>query len=477
VEQSHLLYIRHNQGTLCAELYNQLIDAFTRLDTTIDPSQVGNRIILLASFTGSSRDMMQSLQNSFSIARKYGNASCFLTMTANPKWQEIQDALLPGQTAFDHSNLVSHAFALKKAHLLKSLTKNHIMGKVVAHVYTIEFQKRGLPHMHLLLWFDEEDKLRTPEHVDSFISASFPDPETHSRLHKLVLELMTHGPYGPDYPNAACMVNGQCGKHFPKPLCEITTVNDDSYPKPKHPNDGRQYEGRHNFKFDNNHVVSYSPILPLCYECHLNIELTFNIKSIKYIHKYVYKGHDCTTMEFGNAEDEIKQYKDAHYISAHEAFWRIMRNELHAQVPAVMALTVHLPNEQPVVFDSMQGEAQALLRAEHSKTALMAYFEANANDLISLNGTPACNILYVELPQLFTYNEESRLWKMWKKGFSIGCLHFANSACGERFYLRTLLTVVKGAKSFENLRTFEGVIYPTFKEACFAHGLLQDNGE
>jgi hypothetical protein len=94
--------------------------------------------------------------------------------------------------------------------------------------------------MHLLLWFDEEDKPRTPEHVDSFISASFPDPETHPRLHKLVLELMTHGPCGPDYPNAACMVNGQCDKHFPKPLCETTTVNNDGYPKPKHPNNGRQ---------------------------------------------------------------------------------------------------------------------------------------------------------------------------------------------------------------------------------------------
>ena len=378
----------------------------------MDPLQLGNRIILPASFTGSSRDMMQSLQNSLSIARKYGNASIFLTMTANPKWQEVQDALLPGQTAFDRPDLVACVFALKKAHLLKLLTKDHLLGKVVAHVYTIEFQKHGLPHMHLLLWFDEEHKPRTPEDVDSFISASFPNPETHPKLHKLVLELMTHGPCGTDCPNAACMVNGECSKYFPKPFCEITTVNDDGYPKPKCPNDGRQYEGRHNFKFDNRHVVSYSAILLLIFECHINVELTFNIKSMKYIHKYVYKGHDRTTMEFGRAEDEIKQYVDARYISAHEALWRLLRFELHTQVPAVMALTMHLPNEQPVVFDSIQGAEEALSREEHSKTPLMAYFEANANNLISLNGTSARNVLYVDFPQFFTYVEESRLWKM-----------------------------------------------------------------
>jgi hypothetical protein len=133
---------------------------------------------------------------------------------------------------------------------------------------------------------------------------------------------------------------------------------------------------------------------------------------MKYIHKYVYKDYNCTTMEFGSAEDEITQYVDACYISAHEAFWRLSRNELHAQVPAVMALTVHLPNEQPVVFDSMQGAEEALSRAECVKTPLMAYFEANTNNLIALNGTPARNVLYVEFPQFFTYVEESRLWKM-----------------------------------------------------------------
>lgn len=54
---------------------------------------------------------------------------------------------------------------------------------------------------------------------------------------------------------------------------------------------------------------------------------------------------------------------------------------------------------------------------------------------------------------------------------------FIPPTAGEQFYLRTLLAVVKGPKSFEDLRTFEGVVHPTFHAACLARGLLEDDGE
>jgi hypothetical protein len=42
-------------------------------------------------------------------------------------------------------------------------------------------------------------------------------------------------------------------------------------------------------------------------------------KAVKYIYKYVYKGHDRTTMQFGKATDEIKLYLDACYVSSYKA--------------------------------------------------------------------------------------------------------------------------------------------------------------
>jgi hypothetical protein len=41
----------------------------------------------------------------------------------------------------------------------------------------------------------------------------------------------------------------------------------------------------------------------------------------------------------------------------------------------------------------------------------------------------------------------------------------------------SVLTVVKGARSFADLRTYNGVRHPSFLEACIACGLLEDDGE
>jgi hypothetical protein len=51
--------------------------------------------------------------------------------------------------------------------------------------------------------------------------------------------------------------------------------------------------------------------------------------------------------QFGISKDEIKQYLDAHYVSSHEACWRLLEREIHTQEPAVMALTVHEKPEHP----------------------------------------------------------------------------------------------------------------------------------
>lgn len=56
-------------------------------------------------------------------------------------------------------------------------------------------------------------------------------------------------------------------------------------------------------------------------------------------------------------------------------------------------------------------------------------------------------------------------------------MYFVSPTAGEQFYLRTLLTVVRGATSFEDLRTFNGQLCPSFRDACLQRGLLDDDGE
>jgi hypothetical protein len=50
-------------------------------------------------------------------------------------------------------------------------------------------------------------------------------------------------------------------------------------------------------------------------------------------------------------------------------------------------------------------------------------------------------------------------------------------SAGERYYVRMLLMVVKRAQNYESLRTYDHILHPTFKEACRACGLLEDDQE
>lgn len=56
-------------------------------------------------------------------------------------------------------------------------------------------------------------------------------------------------------------------------------------------------------------------------------------------------------------------------------------------------------------------------------------------------------------------------------------MYHCNPFAGERYYLRLLLTVVRGARSFEHLRMVEVISHPTFQAACVARGLLENDNE
>ena len=60
-------------------------------------------------------------------------------------------------------------------------------------------------------------------------------------------------------------------------------------------------------------------------------------------------------MEFGKNKDEIQQYLDACYVSSHEACWRLLEYKMHVQIPAVMALPVHLDGEHSVIYHPNSG--------------------------------------------------------------------------------------------------------------------------
>lgn len=92
--------------------------------------------------------------------RVMGKPTLFVTMTTNPKWAEIQENLLPGQTAINRPDIVSRVFALKLKQLLHDLDVGKFFGAIDAMVHVVEYQKRGLPHAHILLILKADDKPR-----------------------------------------------------------------------------------------------------------------------------------------------------------------------------------------------------------------------------------------------------------------------------------------------------------------------------
>ncbi|XP_044005460.1 uncharacterized protein LOC122850368 [Aphidius gifuensis] len=276
------------------------------------------------------------------IVQKFGKPDLFVTMTCNPNWREIQENLLPGQTASDRPDIVSRVFNIKKDELITTIVKNKLF------------------------------------------------------------------------------------------------------------------------------------------------EIVSSIKSVKYLYKYIYKGHDAAAVEVidgtNNKEgelnhDEIRNYIETRYVSPVEACDRIFGRSLQKKSHSIMRLPVHLPNQQSVIF-SDEGTEDSIRTALEKTTMLIEYFALNRRDPVARQYT------YAEIPSHFVFKKSSSSsnkslsWETRQKQFSVvGRMYSISPHQVELFHLRLLLLSFKGATSFENLRTVDGMIFDTYHGACLARGLIEDDSE
>ncbi|KAF7810574.1 ATP-dependent DNA helicase PIF1 [Senna tora] len=335
--------------------------------------------------------------------------------------------------------------------LIKDITKDMLFGKCRADIYTIEFHKHGLPHAHILLWLSAEDKFTTASQIDLVIFAEIPNRDAHPDL---------------------------CSKHFPKKFNERTSFDEASYCKYRRRDTGNVVI-KNRIELDNRFVVPYNPTLLLRYQAHINVEFCNQSRSIKYLFKYVSKVHDMVTAKISSdsnahvddMKDEIKHYYDCWYISQCEATWRIFGFDINFKEPTVERLPFHLPNQQGIIFHDDDNIDDVVVNASVKETKFLAWFEAN-------KCYPAARELtYAQIPTMFVFKVDSRKWCIRKVGYAIGRLYYVPPGLGELHYMRVLLTFVKGPTCFEEIRTINGVLYPSYKAACYAMGLLDDDKE
>jgi hypothetical protein len=103
-------------------------------------------------------------------------------------------------------------FKIKLKELINDIHKKHILGYTIVGIYVIEFQKRGLPHAHIFIFFIEDCKPHIVKDVACMINVELPNPETNRLAHETVVKCMMHGPCGVAFPNVPCMEDGKCKK-------------------------------------------------------------------------------------------------------------------------------------------------------------------------------------------------------------------------------------------------------------------------
>lgn len=145
VEGQRLQWSRMNQKKLRVDLYMGLMD-YVNSRAERQDLKAGRIVILPSSFTGGKRYMQQNYQDAMILVAKFGKPDLFVTFTCNPKWKEITSNLKPTETALDRPDLVATVFYLKLKEFMNDMTCNRggVLGKVVAFMSVIEFQKRGI---------------------------------------------------------------------------------------------------------------------------------------------------------------------------------------------------------------------------------------------------------------------------------------------------------------------------------------------
>ncbi|XP_071704659.1 uncharacterized protein [Rutidosis leptorrhynchoides] len=397
IELDRMDYIRKKQKDIRKYYLSGLYDAISRGDQT--DSGVGSKTILSASFIGGPHYMYSHYLDALAICHVFWNPQFFITFTCNVRWPEIARYLQPFSlvTASDRADIVARVFCFKVKQFVAFLKDGKPLGDFRGVLYTFEFQKRGLPHCHTLLWLYSSASSPISERIDDYISAELPDPRTDLASYAVVSATMMHGPYGIPNLRASCMEGPTCTKNFQK----NTTTKPSLMLMAVHTTEG---------------VI-------LCTD-----------RIAARISKPVDSNY-CARPQVSQPVDEVQNFIDARFICPHEACWCIFNFPIHHRELAAQILSVHLENMQLMKFRGKQSLQEIVENTEKKKNTLTEWLCYNASSLAGRHLT------YLDFPFEFIWYQAQKSWKRRANinKSSIGRMSYIHPSLGEAFFLRMLL--------------------------------------
>jgi hypothetical protein len=322
----------------------------------------------------------------------------------------------------------------------------------------------------------KNDSPLTPADIDVDISAELPDPLLDPLGFSLAQEFMLYGPCSANNQNSPCMKDGSCSKHNPKPFRSETSFDSEGYPLYRR-RDNEIVARKGSVYLENRYVVPHNLDVLKKYQCHINVEACNKTYLVKYLFKYVNKGYDCALVGFHgsnnyvvqsqtgpvgnsidvplqqNGIDEIEEYIRSRYLSSCEAFWRLLGFSIHGKFPSVECLCVHLPGMNLLTVHD-ESELACIVEDEQvCESQLTQWFVANQRSSLGHDLT------YSAFPQRFTWGPCQKKWKFRQRGFKRGRVRYVHHTAGETFFLRMLLSVVHGTRSYEEVRTYRTVLH------------------
>lgn len=316
-----------------AELYDtfmeQTLKQVTKVMINTQSLRVHDRrnVLVTSSTVGTPPYWKKKEQELEAIAAEKGAPHLFVTATFNETWPEAKKYRLT-DLIYEDPLAMNFIFLQRLNTLITALKDNKAFPMLSLDVYwtRIEFQKRGAPHAHMLLWFKDwphENTERWRALIDSIISTSFDKPELYlgplprNGYNQASLDRLSAWKTAHTHVHSAnyCQKNGPCRFKFPlEPIDETYERNGTVFLKRK---------------MEDAWIVEHSPALLKIWEGHINVKPISSFTDYTYLVAYNSKSEpvDAVPVEFttnGVLYESHRVFMKGRIVSVPEMAWILM---------------------------------------------------------------------------------------------------------------------------------------------------------